>query len=320
MSPRPLAIFLRVAQLLAMVLAMLQDRELVKEPATALVKVQGMALVMELASMQDRARATALVKVLVKVPALVPVMALVKESAIVLDKALATEQALVLAKVLVKALLDTALDKELVKVPDSVQVMVPVKQLADMELVRNRALGTILISSTLKRNPFPSPVPQVPSPNSPNTPVGSLLDSVAHLARLASAPVTSRASERQAQASARLRPLRPVTAKMWPLMALRALTLAALVARANSSRPRVDMALLRLLPRPLPSRIPSLVQAKASHPAQLLKAMALNRASAATANLPKAAMAQQLAATDLIEDRSEFYIQNIQQDHELNLS
>ena len=40
----------------------------------------------------------------------------------------------------------------------------------------------------------------------------------------------------------------------------------------------------------------------------------------ATANLPKAAMAQQLAATEMIEERSEFYIQNKQQYHELNLS
>ena len=104
----------------------------------------------------------------------------------------------------------------------------------------------------------------------------------------------------------------PVTAKMLPHMARRALTLAALVARASSS-PRADMA----LPRLLLNRIPSLAQAKALHLA-LLKATALNRASAVTANLPKAAMAQQ--DTDLIEDRSEFYIQNIQQDHELNLS
>ena len=193
----------------------------------------------------------------------------------------------------------------------SAQDMVPVKELADMELARNRALDTILINSTLKINPLPYPIPQVPSPNSPNTPVGSLLDSVIHLARLASAAAISRVSEQQVPVLVRLR---PVTAKMLPHMARRALTLAALVARASSS-PRADMALPRLLLK----RIPSLAQAKALHPA-LLKAKALNRASAVTANLPKAAMAQQLAATDLIEDRSEFYIQNIQQDHELNLS
>ena len=168
-------------------------------------------------------------------------------------------------------------------------------------LANNKALHIILINSNLSNKLLQCPIPPVPSQNSQSTLIGSRMASVIHLAKLAL--TNSTVLEQQVQVLMRM-----LSARMFLGMALRALTLVAMV------RLRVAMALLRL-----PSRTHSLAQPKASVPARL-KAMALNRATAATANLPKAAMAQQLAATEMIKDRSEFYIQNKQQYDELNLS